>query len=478
MNNSTETSLKNEASIEYRKKDCLLLHVPKITKYNRNLGWTSFNNFIAMGLFSLCNQLEKNGFNTEIVNIGIEKHLDKNFSIADYIKDLNIKFVGLSLHWHFQTYDTIEVARAIKLKNPNVFIFLGGYTASCYAEEILTNFPFIDAVIKGEGEIPIVELARKVINNKGSYESIPNLCWRKHRRVKLNSEIFVATSDDLDTFSFYSELERLKNYSFYLQTDVVSGFEKNNNKKFIVDRKEIHTICLGRGCTGNCGWCGGGADALKKITNRNHISWRSPEKVAEEIFMLQDKYNVNNFYFCFDPTPSDQKHIIKLFELLGKAKEKVFVFFECFGLPTENFLSAFKKNLSEDSVVVLSPEFANEKLRLLHRSFYFTNEELESTLESMEKQEIKSVLFFTSIPTSSIDDNKETSDYIKYLRGKYSFICSIFNFPINRFEPAAPWTENPEKYGLKNYLPREKTFKDFYLEHSSLRISWESLCIT
>lgn len=478
MESTTEISCKNEFSSDFRKKDCLLLHVPKIFQFNKNIGWTSFNSFIAMGVFSLCNQLERNGFNTEIVNIGVEKYLDKNFSIANYIKDLNIKFVGLSLHWHFQSYDTIEVARAIKLKNPNVFIFLGGYTASCYAEEILTKFPFIDAVIKGEGEIPVVKLAKKVINNEGDFGLIPNLCWRKHRKVRLNSEIFVATSDDLDTFSFYSELEKLKNHSFYLQIQTLIDYKKNNYQNLVTNKKEIHTICLGRGCTGNCGWCGGGADALKKIINRNGISWRSPEKVAEEIFMLKNKYNINDFYFCFDPTPSDRKHIIKLFELLGKAQEKVFVFFECFGLPSEDFLSAFKENLSEDSVVVISPEFANEKLRLLHKSFYFTNEELEFTLELMEKQEIKSVLFFASIPFLSIEDDKETSDYIKYLRKKFSCIRSVFVFPVKHFEPGAPWTENPEKYGLQNNQHKEKTFKDFYLEHSSMGISWESLNIT
>ena len=67
---------------------------------------------------------------TEIIHVGMEKLLNLKFSISQYVKQSGAKFIGMSLHWHFQSYDTIEVARAIKKENPDTYIVLGGYTAS------------------------------------------------------------------------------------------------------------------------------------------------------------------------------------------------------------------------------------------------------------------------------------------------------------------------------------------------------------
>ena len=39
-----------------------------------------------------------------------------------------------------------------------MFIFLGGFTASLFAEEIMLNYPQIDAIIRGDAEVPIVKL--------------------------------------------------------------------------------------------------------------------------------------------------------------------------------------------------------------------------------------------------------------------------------------------------------------------------------
>lgn len=430
-----------------------------------------------MGIFSLCNELDLNGFDTEIIHLGVEKLLNNKFSIAQYVKHSGVKLLGMSLHWHFQSYDTIEVARAIKKENPDTFIVLGGYTASCYAEEILTEYPFIDAVIKGEGEIPIVQLAKKVACDDYDLEHIPNLYWRKNGKVAANQETFVATSEDLDRFSFYSKLDKLKNNSLYLKVDVGMSCKRVERGGVSIAQatfqptNEIHTICLGRGCAGNCAWCGGGARALKKIINRNCISWRSPQIAADEIFMLRAKYDVRYFYFCFDPTPWERSRLIELFRILGKSEEKVRIFFECFGLPTKEFLQEVKDNLREDSVIAISPEFASEKLRRIYKSFSFTNAELEKTLMRMDDLKIHATLYFTDVPGITKEESRETTNYAKSLCRRFPATVDARVLPIVDFEPAAPWTENPSKYGVHF---DKKTFKDFYREHSEPVISWES----
>ena len=46
---------------------------------------------IAIGLFSISNELKKNGFTPQIINLGVEKAIDFNFNIAKHIQENNIK---------------------------------------------------------------------------------------------------------------------------------------------------------------------------------------------------------------------------------------------------------------------------------------------------------------------------------------------------------------------------------------------------
>ena len=91
---------------------CILIHSPKLFYNGKNI--CSSINYSAMGLFSLASELEKSGFETEIIHLGIEKYLNKNFSISNYIKENEIKFAAFSLNWQQQSYDVIETARQIK----------------------------------------------------------------------------------------------------------------------------------------------------------------------------------------------------------------------------------------------------------------------------------------------------------------------------------------------------------------------------
>ena len=144
--------------------DCLFIHVPHVSSHD-SYSCSFFVNIIAMGIFSMSNEIKKNGYNPQIFNLGVEKIKNPDFDIAEYIKEHNIKLVGMSLHWHYQTYDTLLVAKHIKEINPDTHIFLGGIMSSAFAEDILKDCSHIDMVIKGEGEKPVVELVKKIKNN-------------------------------------------------------------------------------------------------------------------------------------------------------------------------------------------------------------------------------------------------------------------------------------------------------------------------
>ena len=440
-----------------------VIHTPKL--YKENDKFFSLINFCASGLFSMAGELHKSGFPVKIIHLGIEKYLDKSFKLSNYVKQNNIKFIAFSLQWHSQSYDVIETARNVKKENPNIYISLGGYSASYFADEILETYPFIDFIIKGEGEKPITEIALALKENK-NLENIPNLYWRKNGKIIQNKEIFIAENDDLNSFEFFNS-DRMLNYDVYVKAGYILDYSKNSLDKNLFDN---HCISLGRGCLGNCVWCGGGFNAQKIVTGRNKISYRNPESIIKEIKQLKSEHNIKVFTFSFDPNPTNRMPIIDVLNLIAfEFKGEITANYNMDGLPDKLFLDAFKKAFSPNSTLLLSPIFENEQLRKKYKSFYYTNNQLEETLNYMEQLNIKSEIYFSAMPGVLDIENEKSKKYGDYLKSKYKLIKEYYIFPID-IEPASPWTFTPEKYGLTDI---KTTFKDYYDANKGLENSFE-----
>ncbi len=461
--------------------NCLLIHTPNLSQ---NSDGTLFSevNFCAMGLFSLAGEIKKEGFNVEIIHLGIEKYLDKNFSLASYVKENNIKFIAFSLHWHPQSFDVIESAKILKEQNPNVFIALGGFTASYFKNEIMENFPFVDAVMKGEGEKTIRKLTKRLYETmpfvpldsgvEMNLSDIENLVWRKglkNSKAKIieNNEVFIAKNEDLDEFDYFNP-SLMRHYGEYSKV----SFELQYSKaKQLNNPKTAHGVSLGRGCLGNCTWCGGGYNAMKMVTGRDFISYRGAKSVIDEVKKLQKNEGIEFFCFCFDPNPKDRTYLIGLMkELKNEFNGKLNAFFTLYGLPDKEFLNTFKSTFSKESVISLSPEFFDESLRKFHKSFFFSNKELEEILEYMEELEIHSDVYFSIIPAVDEFHNEESRRYGKFLKEKYSFVKDYYIIPIIQ-EPASPWTITPEEYGLP---PSKKNFINYYNDTNCIKKSFEN----
>ena len=448
------------------KTDCLFIHVPQLRECSNN-NFSLFINYIAIGVFSMCNELNKNKISSKILHLGVEKSFDENFDIAKYVKKNKIKMVGLSLHWHYQTYDTLEVAQAIKTQNPHTFVFLGGIMSSAFAQDILKKFPFIDGVVKGEGEKSVVELADKILNNDSNLSSVTNLYWRKNGKIIKNNKIWFANEDELNSYSF-DGLKYLKNYERYLKFPFIYKHNKLNPERISFANKSSLVCCLGRGCPGNCTWCGGGFNAMKHITGRNCITLRNPKIVAEEFINFKKKYDLGCYYICFDPFPQKQDYLFELFEILGnKMPNEINIMFECFGLPSKEFIDSFKKNLGRDSQIIISPEFGSEQLRDKHRTFSFSNNDLIKCVEYLIQNDVYATIYFAQLPFETEEEISETHKFInKIAIEMQSPYINVVCQQIKDVEPYSPWALNPEKYGIKLNL---KTIDDYYRNSKGCR---------
>jgi radical SAM superfamily enzyme YgiQ (UPF0313 family) len=158
----------------------------------------------------LADFLVKNNHTAKIIHLGVEQHQHGPLDFDRIISENQPLIVGLDLHWHFQSYDVIEVARKIKQGRPEIAILLGGFTASLFAEEILRDHPFVDFVIRGDAEIPLLQLARHFESDK-NYSEVPNLAYRHESDVVLNPITYAADSAMLDSICF-TDFTLMKDY--------------------------------------------------------------------------------------------------------------------------------------------------------------------------------------------------------------------------------------------------------------------------
>jgi radical SAM superfamily enzyme YgiQ (UPF0313 family) len=447
---------------------CMLVHAPKFDNWYKPLGDFIWINYLPIGIFALADNLEEHGYPSEIVHLGIEWIEDHNFDIVEYVGKTRPKIVALSLHWHYQAYDVIKVAEAIKARYPDIFVCTGGFTASYYHREILEDFPCVDAVIQGDAEEPLLRLVERVTKNERDLQKVPNLTWRSDGRIIENEAFYCATEEQLNALRF-TNLALLKNHKTYVNYFGhpfmwKKSFSKEANfRKLSIGSKTL-PLSIGRGCPMTCTWCAGSALSQRFITRRNKPIYRSIDKILESIQEALS-YGYETMYVVFDPYPDNQEFFIELFDKIRENNIQCEMVFECHGLPTKPFMDAFHATFPhEESFLCISPETGSERLRRMHKHRFYTNEQLLECLRYLQELGVNSEVFFTyGIPRETLDELQQTIKLKRFIKRKFKRVRCIRVLCIE-MEPGSPWHMDPEKYGIVHDRPH---FRDFYRAHSS-----------
>lgn len=378
-----------------KKTQVLILHIKNHTNKGPEI------NLIPMGTFFIADFLNNKSIKTQIIHETIEKDLNKKFPLTAYIKKINPQFCCIPINWHQQMASAIKITREIKNNFPNIKIVTGGFTASYFAEKILKEYPFFDFAIRGDAELPLYKLIKS-----NPLPTIPNLIWRKNSKIITNKLTYQITPTDLNKASF-TNFKLLKNYKEYLKTRMNSHSSKNEN---------IFYFSAGRGCNGNCLNCAGGRLAQQKFNNRKTVIIYPIPFVIAQLKNLK-KYNINTWISCFDPNPYSD-YYIKLFREIRRNKINLTHHFDCFGLPSEEFIDEFKTTFKSESALNISPETGSERLRKKIKSFFYTNKELLKTVDYIISKDIHCSIYFSNIqslkPTAY--DSIQTKKLIKNLR--------------------------------------------------------------
>ena len=453
--------------------DCLFVHAPKAD--NNYLPFGDFFNitYMPMGLLAIADQVRARGYETEVVHLGVEWVANRDFNVVNHYDGAKIRAIGLSLYWHYQSYDVIEVARALRSSHPEAYIFLGGITAGYFAREILETFDCIDAVVTGhaEGSCPLLV---HLLSTGGDLGSVPGMLHRTadgsvvdNGRNWLGLHAFAPAIDDL----VYGDLSVMRHGEVYASQfgfPLAYGreYSRYENKSMLSMSRSFFPLFIGRGCPWQCTFCGGNRDTLRRVNGTNKLQWRSHQSVVADIARAKEA-GYQTMALCFDPTPTKDDYYVELFSAIRQAKLEVDFYFECWGLPTERFIREFRRTFpSPESYLAVSPDSGNDAVRKLNKQPYYTSAELFSALDYLEQYEVKFDVFYTiALPSEVLATARETQQQINRIAAEYTHARRLMTWSV-QLEPGSAQFESPERF---NMVTDRKSFVDFYRAHGGDR---------
>ncbi len=452
--------------------DCLIIHTPKFNDHHKLAGSIMSVNYMPMGLLGLADYLQKNGVACRILHQGVEWLNNPSGRLEDSLQSVDPRLIALSMHWHQQAYDVIETCKTIRALRPGAFLVLGGFTASFFHDELVRDYACIDAVLRGDAEIPLLQLARRLHEGKKDLGGVPNLTWRNSRGdVIQNPVTYCGTQEILDGTCF-SNMDLLDNYRTYVSHVTfpfvfVKRLSKESNFKMVTCRRTLFPITLGRGCPMTCTWCAGSLDPQRqRISFRDKVLFRSHDAVIADIRRAMD-YGYQAMYSVFDPTPQPQgqAHLIQLFKRIRQEglANKLGWMHEATGLASRELVDEFAQTFSKDfRIIGVSPETGNEQVRRSNKGYYYSNQQLFDMLGYLHKKGVDINVFLTyGIPgenEATLPDTVKMRDEIVRRYGRRHYLAA---HPIE-IEPGAPWQMAPEKFGV---VTSRRTFTDYYETH-------------
>jgi len=248
-----------------------------------------------LGIASLKSYLMHNGYKADILDTSIEE-----LSVTEavhYVLKIDPDILGISL-LEATKHDGISLIKLVRTNGFKGKIVVGGYFATYASFELLRDFPEIDFVVRGEGELTLKELCDNVLGTTDtSVIDIRGLSYRDRGSIVENPAR--ALIKDLD---------------------MLPAVDRKYAKKILNQQSNLR-IYSSRGCWGRCSFC----DINNFYRSSPGRNWRkrSIKHLVDEIQDLIKTYGDNYFIFNDDQFLSKGKFSYKYVnELAAELKRR------------------------------------------------------------------------------------------------------------------------------------------------------------
>jgi anaerobic magnesium-protoporphyrin IX monomethyl ester cyclase len=387
-----------------------------------------------LGLAYLASVLEKGGHTVEILDRDVvlrknDLDFDKVDAFTlDRIRGLKPGIVGISVTTPNMP-DVAHLSRLIKKKFNNTMVVLGGPHVTGEPAITLKEVPEADVIVRGEGELTILELARG-----DAPEKVKGITYRKGPEIISNAaRDLIANIDELPLparhlldMKFYTRPSRFTSRNLSLRTT---------------------SIFTARGCPYRCSFCAG------PLVFSGKVRFHSPERVIREIEELSSEYGVEALYFAEDMFLSSKK---RAEELLGLFIER--------GINKKmKWIAQAKASIISDELLGLMKEAgcvgveygfesgSQRVLDLMHKRL-----KIEESLRAAELTRKARMRFqaniITGYPGETADDFRKTLDFVRKVKP------NMIGFNIFMPLPGTPSYEELKREGKE--LPKWEDIGD------------------
>jgi radical SAM superfamily enzyme YgiQ (UPF0313 family) len=369
----------------------LLVFPPSVTAILSILETTS----PPLGLAYLASSLEREGAEVRILD---SQALKLSFSdIKQEIKSWKPDIVGATgaTSSCFQALGVLDIAKSYGAKT-----MAGGPHFTFTDVETLEQFPYVDFVVRGEGERTVVELI-KALEDDSEFSDIQGLTYRNEKDIKRNKDRPLIENIDNIPFPAYHLLPM---------------------DKYIFGNHHYATMLTSRGCPYGCTFC-----SSSKLFGKR---WRgrSPGNVAEELELLTGKYHVRNIEFLDDTFTLDQKRADKICdEIIDRRLSVTWTCSSRVNTINQNLLEKMKKagcstvyyGVETGSQEILNRINKGIKLNQIMNAFKITKEAGIRIIGS----------FIIGSPGENVNTIKQTISFAKFLKPDFAQFTVCTPYP-------------------------------------------------
>lgn len=183
----------------------------------------------------------------------------------------------------------VVYAKVLKAAYPQAQVLFGGPQVSVMGKVLLEKYPVVDALVLGEGETTIAELA-ECVGKQDMYAGVPGVIFRNGSKIVNNGSRPLIENIDLIPNPAYHLLPHLSSY-------------RTRSRAY-----PVGYVFTSRGCPAACTFC-----------YRNFgTKWRarSTENVIEEIAFLRERYGIRQLDILDDNFSFDVDRAHRILEMI------------------------------------------------------------------------------------------------------------------------------------------------------------------
>ncbi len=230
-------------------------------------------------LLCLAASLRAGNFEVVVVDAAIDPDY-KNHVLQEASSAL---CVGISVLTGPMIRGAVEVATAIKAVDPSVLVIFGGWHPSLLPDQTLEE-SFVDAVVRGQGELSLLEIAQALAEGK-SLGGISGVSWKSATQRQRNPDRRVEQLDSLPTPAF-----DLVDFDAY--------------EKACGVRKLAYATSVG--CPYACNYC------TDMVFYKRRFNALAADRVVDELTSLVSKYNIEEVALLDSNFPVDLRRALEI----------------------------------------------------------------------------------------------------------------------------------------------------------------------